>query len=166
MIIKCNNCHKVFEIDSGLISEKGRLLQCNGCDYKWFFKKEIIGDPPTLVKIIKPAEETTFPQKREESLEVDNLETMELLDVSFNDKTRIKKKENFDNDLTISTNKNRNYYKVLSLTIVFIISFISLIIVLDTLLIPVSKIIPNTEFLLYNLYETINDIQLFIKDLI
>ena len=37
---------------------------------------------------------------------------------------------------------------------------------MDTFQGPISKIIPNIEFLLYNLYETINDIILFLKDLI
>ena len=42
MIITCNNCNKKFDIDSNLISDKGRLLQCASCDHKWFFKKEVL----------------------------------------------------------------------------------------------------------------------------
>ena len=42
MIITCNNCNKKFDIDSTLIPDKGRLLQCASCDHKWFFKKEVI----------------------------------------------------------------------------------------------------------------------------
>ena len=41
MIITCNNCNKKFDIDSTLIPDKGRLLQCASCDHKWFFKKEV-----------------------------------------------------------------------------------------------------------------------------
>jgi predicted Zn finger-like uncharacterized protein len=41
MIITCNNCNKKFDLDSNLIPDKGRLLQCASCNYKWFFKKEI-----------------------------------------------------------------------------------------------------------------------------
>jgi hypothetical protein len=55
---------------------------------------------------------------------------------------------------------------MLSLIIVFIISFIAIIIVLDTFQKPISKFIPNIEFILYNLYETIKDIVLFFNDLI
>jgi hypothetical protein len=54
----------------------------------------------------------------------------------------------------------------LRLTIVFAISFIALIIILDTFQVPIGKIVPNIEFILYNLYETIKDIGLFLKDLI
>jgi len=42
MIITCNNCNKKFNIDSNLIPDKGRLLQCASCDHKWFFKKEVL----------------------------------------------------------------------------------------------------------------------------
>ena len=42
MIIACNNCNKKFHIDSSLIPNKGRLLQCASCDHKWFFKKEVL----------------------------------------------------------------------------------------------------------------------------
>ena len=42
MIITCNNCNKKFDIDSSLIPDKGRLLQCASCDHKWFFKKEVL----------------------------------------------------------------------------------------------------------------------------
>ena len=41
MIITCNNCNKKFDLDSNLIPDKGRLLQCASCNHKWFFKKEI-----------------------------------------------------------------------------------------------------------------------------
>ena len=42
MIITCNNCNKKFDLDSNLIPDKGRLLQCASCNHKWFFKKEIL----------------------------------------------------------------------------------------------------------------------------
>ena len=51
MIITCNNCNKKFDIDSSLIPDKGRLLQCAGCDHKWFFKKEALEN--TLSPIAK-----------------------------------------------------------------------------------------------------------------
>ena len=41
MIISCDQCLKKFEIDSNLIPNKGRLLQCSSCNHKWFYKKEM-----------------------------------------------------------------------------------------------------------------------------
>ena len=37
MIINCNKCNKSFNVKDDLIPEKGRLLQCGNCQYKWFF---------------------------------------------------------------------------------------------------------------------------------
>ena len=73
---------------------------------------------------------------------------------------------NEDNNIKIGSTKKKNKHNILGLTIVFIITFIAIIIVLDTFQNPISKNIPNIEFHLYNLYETINDIVLFFKDLI
>ena len=46
MIISCNNCHKKFDINSDLIPQNGRLLECSSCNHQWFFKKEVV--VPTL----------------------------------------------------------------------------------------------------------------------
>ena len=48
MIISCEECHKKFEIESNLIPEKGRLLQCSACSHKWFYKK----DSPEETKVV------------------------------------------------------------------------------------------------------------------
>ena len=39
MIIICPSCNKKFEVDSALIPNKGKLLQCGSCNHKWFFNK-------------------------------------------------------------------------------------------------------------------------------
>ena len=55
--------------------------------------------------------------------------------------------------------------KFLSYIIVSIITFIAIIIVLDTFKDPLSNIFPNLELVLYNLFETLRDLILFAKDL-
>ena len=55
---------------------------------------------------------------------------------------------------------------ILNIIVVFIISFMALIILTDTFEQPISKLIPNIEFILFNLYESIKDIMLFFNDLI
>ena len=110
-------------------------------------------------------------------IEAENPETIELLDkvtenASIIEKISIQnnnKKEEItieDKEENIKTSTNKKSYNILSLTIVFIISFIAIIIVLDTFQKPISIFIPKIELILYNLYETINDIILFFKDLI
>ena len=169
MIITCNNCNKKFDIDSTLIPDKGRLLQCASCDHKWFFKKEV------LEKKISPINDNTsidnfniFDQNNssindEESvlntpkdevevdLEEENKEKIEInVDESPQENTKPKKQKNF---------------KILNIFVVTIISFVAFIIIVDTFKYPIGKIVPNIEIILYNLYESIKDISLFIKDL-
>ena len=50
--------------------------------------------------------------------------------------------------------------------IVGIISFVALIIILDTFQLQLNTFFPNLEFFLFSLYETIKDVFLFSKDLI
>ena len=179
MIITCNNCNKKFDVESSLVPETGRLLQCSGCNHKWFFKKVLTHKPTETNKLNKPIEGTETDLQRAESLEVEKPRTIELLDdlinnnsapeekILFNiDKTDKNEDKNDYYDAEIFTPKKRKNKNILSLTIVFLISFVALIIILDTFQRPISKIIPNIEFILYNLYETINDIILFLGDLI
>ena len=165
MIIVCNNCDKKFDIEAKLIPDNGRLLQCNGCNHKWFFKKEFITDPVVPNKIVKHEEIAP--------VYVENHVTMEFLDNAINDKNiieeiTIKPKTQNNENIKLKTEKFKNKisFNILGSMIVFIISFIAIIIVLDTFQKPISSIIPNIEFLLYSLYETINDIILFLSDLI
>ena len=69
-------------------------------------------------------------------------------------------KQIVDNGLNISLLKIFNYF------IVLIITVIAAIIFLDTFKNNLSSVFPNLELFLYNLFETIKDINLFIKDLI
>ena len=177
MIIKCNNCNKNFDLDSGLIPEKGRLLQCNSCDHKWFFKKEIKEKSVPIVKIKNIADEPAPLKEEVTRVEMETKETIDLLDRVTDDisaiekistQKNIEKKEISIEGKTpnIKTSSNKKIYNILCLTIVFIISFIAIIIVLDTFQKPISMFLPNIEFILYSLYETINDIVLFFSDLI
>ena len=56
--------------------------------------------------------------------------------------------------------------KLFSYLIVLIISFVALIILVDTLKTPLINVFPGLEIILFNLFETLQDIKLFIIDLI
>ena len=100
MIIVCINCAKQFEVESSLIPKKGRLLQCNSCNQKWFFKKEIINEPIKTIKINKPAKETVNHKDEGVKLsEVESPETIELLDRKIKNDFVVEK---------ILTNKDKN----------------------------------------------------------
>ncbi len=158
MIIYCESCNKKFDIDQNLIPEKGRLLQCNSCNHKWFFKNNL------AVKTIN--------SNTNEEFEIFETKKPQINNPIGNDKktfirTEIKTpSDKIIKKIEINDIKIKKKYNFLNLTIVFIISFVALVILLDTFKNILSKIFPNLEFLLYNLYETIKDIVLFIGDLI
>ena len=160
MIITCNNCSKKFSVNSNVIPEKGRLLQCNGCNNKWFFKKEITNEPITT-------DIENINHEKTEPIKIDNTDNQEFFDnQNENDFSlgKIEKLEAVDTNADIP--KVKKNYNIFGLIVVIIITFIALILVLDTFQNPLSKVFPKIEFLLYNLYETIKDIRLFLKDLI
>ena len=170
MIISCNNCNKKFDVDSTLISDKGRLLQCASCDHKWFFKKEV------LEKKISPINEDTsidnvniFDQNNSSINDEESVSDAPNDEVEVNLEEETKEKIEIDIDESPQENtkpKKQKNFKILNIFVVTIISFVAFIIIIDTFKYPIGKIVPNVEFILYNLYESIKDISLFIKDLI
>ena len=153
MIVQCNNCHKKFDLDANLIPEEGRLLQCSACNDTWFFKKKKIETPKEVTKpeIQNNKEEVTISSK------IDDANSSEI---PSNDEI-----ENVEVEKTIEPLPDKKNYRILNILVVSIISFAAFIIIIDTFKTPLGKIVPNTELLLYNLYETFKDIGLFIQDL-
>ncbi len=170
MIITCNNCNKKFDIDSTLIPDKGRLLQCTSCDHKWFFKKEILEkkispiNDDTSIDNVNIFDQNNSSIKDEES--VSDAPSGEV-DVDLEEETKEKIEINIDESPQENTKpKKQKNFKILNFFVVSIISLVAFIIIVDTFKYPIGKIVPNVEFILYNLYESIKDISLFIKDLI
>jgi len=165
MIITCNNCNKKFDLDSNLIPDKGRLLQCTSCDHKWFFKKEVLENN---VSPIVQDSINIFDQNNSLINEEESLSDAPMDDTEVELEEEIKKKIDINTNESISlktkTKKQKNF-KILNIFVVIIISFVAFIIIVDTFKYPIGKIVPNVEFILYNLYESIKDISLFIRDL-
>ena len=181
MIITCNNCNKKFNIDSNLISDKGRLLQCASCDYKWFFKKEVLENTVSPIAIdIKNDSINTFDQNNPSNNDEINPSDLLKEEAKAHIEEEIDKKivvnneeepeKKIDTNINESTTANakpikQKNFKILNIFIVAIISSVAFIIIVDTFKYPIGKIVPNIEFILYNLYESIKDISLFIRDL-
>ena len=147
MIIVCPCGEKKFEVDENLIPDKGRLLKCGSCDQTWFFNKDFSKQTEPLIN--KPANQKKIIYKDE------NIDKSGP-DVSIkpgSELVKYKPKYNF----TLG--------KFLSYIIVSIITFVAIIIVLDTFKDPLSNIFPNLELVIYNLFETLRDLILFAKDL-
>ena len=162
MIIECPCKKKKFNIDINLIPAEGRNLQCGSCDRVWFYKKQDIFREPITVK------EDVNVKKNENNNKVidnktDNQEKKQSL--KFQDKEELKSLEIKEpKSISEETKKNQSS-KFFSYLIVFIISLGALVVILDTLKTPLINVFPGLEVLLFNLYETLKDIKLFIIDL-
>ena len=146
MIIACPCGEKKFEIDESLIPEKGRDLQCGSCNRKWFYKIPIKEE---LVEKVNPI------------IDLNEVEDTTKYEVEETDKKEIDKNNHIEKEKKVAKNK----INVLRIILVFLISFVALIIVIDTFESPLKTIFPNIDLLMNSLYETLHDIVLFIKDL-
>ncbi len=136
MIISCEKCNKKFEISDDLIPSKVRILQCGSCMHKWHFVP--IDEDQPVIKI-KESNDTDEDSKEQ----------------------TIQKKDTFK-QTDVKKDKKVGF---LSYLLVFIISFIALIIIAETFKPIISLYIPGFDFYLLSLHESLKDIFLFFKDL-
>ena len=155
MIITCPNCNKQFKIDNSLIPDEGRDLQCGSCNYIWFYKIEEENN-----EVLKLNEELV---SKKIEIKAENKEEKISNEINYKKKEKTSKKLKNDNASTNTSNKGSKFFSYL---VVLIISFVALIILLDTLKIPLINVFPRLEIILFNLFETLQDLKLFIIDLI
>jgi len=168
MIISCPNCIKKFNIDEKLIPTNGRLLQCSSCKHRWHYdlpkdqnivselSKEKITEDNTKVDLIK-----INPAKSNDEIKS---KIKKKQKVKKTRKKKIKEYEDEDSDNIVEPkNTSRSFFNIL---LIIIITFIALILVLDTFKNNLSDYFPFLIPALNNFYEIIFDISSFIKDLI
>ena len=149
MIITCPYCDKKFNVDASLIPNEGRTLQCGFCDEKWHFKlnnKKLENDyikKDIKIKKIDPKENVPS--------EVDKI-------ISEAEKISVQK--------NILIDKTKLNAPLINIFILFLITFVACIIILDTFQNPINKLIPGFNYLLENFYESLKDLYFFFKDLI
>ena len=157
MIITCPCKKKQFKIDNSLIPNEGRELQCGSCDRVWFYKPLNQSEAPlTLNHNISTNKIEQNNEVKEKNLEISKPSQQEKIIDSVIETENLKTFEK-------SAGKKS---KLFSYLIVLIISFVALIILVDTLKTPLINVFPGLEVILFNLYETLQDIKLFIIDLI
>ena len=148
MIITCPCEKKKFDVDASLIPVEGKMLQCGACDRKWFYKE------PAIKKTKKKNLPTKTVDLSAGNTEIPS-ETESIITEAENNKQT-------NDEMPIKQNR----VSLLNLIIVFIISLIALVLLLDTFKFPINNFSPGFIFLLDNFYLTLNDIFLFFKDLI
>jgi predicted Zn finger-like uncharacterized protein len=164
MIIDCVKCSKKFEVNASLIPDGGRTIQCGSCNHIWFYKPKIelskneikteISSLKSKNNVLENKKDDQDNEKSSKTEKTKNLENLANTKPSFNELINENKKTTF------------SVSKFLSYFLVFLITFIALIIVLDTFKTPLSSIIPGLEIFLYNFFETLKDLYLFIKNLL
>ena len=166
MIVTCPNCKKKFTIDPTLIPEDGRDLKCGSCNHIWLYKMEDVNSKPLTLNENNDNNEIE-PDKAETESD-GQVEKNQPIHKKINEKDEDINTIKFqEKQKTISKDKSKNTGGIFfSYLIVFIITFVALIILLDTLKTPLINLFPRLEIILFNLFETLQDIKLFIKDLI
>ena len=162
MIIECPCKKKKFNIDINLIPAEGRNLQCGSCDRIWFYKKEELKSEPSQVN-----EDIVIKEKEDSDKLNDDKSKNQLIEQPIEENKKDKSelsaiKETKSESEAIEKTQSSKFFSYL---FVLIISLGALIILLDTLKTPLISIFPGLEVLLFNLYETLKDIKLFIIDL-
>ena len=151
MIIECINCKKKFIVNSELIPSSGRTIQCGSCDHTWFYQ-------PINNVIDKKEKKPSSIQKIKDKKQQPKSEEITYSKINENKKkyelTKYKKKT----DLSLS--------RFFSYIVVFLISFVAIIILIDTFSKFLYEKFPNLEIMIFSLFETLKDVQLFIKDLV
>ena len=161
MIIDCTNCSKKFEVNSSLIPENGRTIQCGSCNHVWFYKPQIDTQNDEAISDVNENQNDSEVDISLSNKELDQNQTNQ-------DKEIFNTNVNSISDTIEDKNKTKKTFgisKFLSYLLVSIISFIALIIVLDTFKSPLSNTIPGLEIFLNNFFETLKDLYLFIKNL-
>ena len=152
MIIQCENCNKKFEIQDNLIPNDGRLLECGSCTHQWHYtpiaKLELtsevqIKDEPTEQLILKKTKKKSKIIKKIYENDADN----EIEQTKKNITTK---------------EKNISFINFL---LVGIISFVAIVILVDTFKNQIGYVIPNINLYINELHEILRDIFLFIVDL-
>ena len=161
MIVSCPNCDKKFNIDEKLIPEKGRLLQCSNCNHKWHYiiqKNDIeIQEEVNLSEKIQ-----NIPIKRGKKISSSALLTINNKKQKININEKTNKKLDIKNE---SRSKKISLGSVLNNLIIIIITFVAIILILDTFKNNISHYLPILIPFLDNLYLSFYDLSSFVKDL-
>ena len=162
MIISCPNCNKQFKINPSLIPDNGRDVKCGSCDHVWFYKLE--NKKTESAPLMDNFEDKKIEDEIDNKI-VDNIN--EPNDASLqNDKNDKAEDKIAEKQISVKNKIKKNSSgKFFSYLLVLIISFVALTILVDTLKVPLINIFPGLEILLFNLFEILKDIKLFIIDL-
>ena len=153
MIVSCEKCNKKFELADNLIPSSGRLLQCGSCTYQWHYI------PESKIELVDEVKEDV---KTSEGVK----KTVQKPIKKKIEKRKTIAKQNIHQSYSEESTTKDGKIGFFSFLLVVIISLVSLVILLDTFKDHLSSIIPNIDFYLVSLHDTLKDIFLFFTDLL
>ena len=153
MIVSCEKCNKKFQLTDNLVPSTGRLLQCGSCSYQWHYIPE---SKIELVNEVKDNVKTTDQVKK----------TLQKPIKKKIEKRKTIANQNIHQSYSEESETRKRKIGFFSFLLVMIISLVSIVILLDTFKLQLSSIIPNIDFYLVSLYDTLKDIFLFFTDLL
>ena len=157
MIIECINCNKVFEVNSDLIPNNGRTIQCGSCNNILFYNPKVADIKKKIKKNVEidVKEKPTINQSKKYEAK------------KFKEKSYSKLKDKKIYEITkYKPRKSLSFTKLLSYLIVLLITFVALLVVIDTFSTYLYQLFPSLELVIFSLFEILKDIKLFIKDLV
>ena len=173
MKITCPYCKKKFNVDTSLIPSEGRLLKCGSCNQEWFYKESEPSEKDNIISRDNPPDEISLNESQiKPSFLVENEQEIQIpkeTETIINQAEKKIKKTKYNKDnikaKNLTESNNNGISNFFSYLIVFIISFIALIILLDTFKSSLINVFPGLENILFSLFEILKDIRLFIIDL-
>ena len=172
MIIQCENCNKKFEIQDNLIPDDGRLLECGSCAHQWHYtpitKLELTDEVPIKDE---PTDKVPIKDEPADQVPIKDEPAEELIIKKVKKKSKIIKKiyENDSDNEIDQTNENiktkEKNISFINFLLVGIISFVAIVILVDTFKNQIAYVIPNISLYINELHEILRDIFLFIADL-
>ena len=139
MIIECINCSKKFKVNADLIPSEGRNIQCGSCNHIWFFKKE----DQFQIKTSPTDSKDKEVEYKEESTEIP-------LDTKVSEEEKILPKNRITDKIKKTRKPSFSFSKLLSYILVLIISFVAILLIIDTFKTPLYQIFPSLELVMYN----------------
>ena len=166
MIIQCVNCNKKFEIQDKLIPDDGRLLECGSCAHQRHYtpitKLELTDEVQSKVDEV---------QVKTDEVQIKDDPAEQLIVKKTKKKSKIIEKideNDADNEID-HTNENittkKKNISFINFLLVGIISFVAIVILVDTFKNQIAYVIPNISLYINELHEILRDIFLFIADL-
>tara|TARA_B100001778_G_C18202947_1_gene456553 strand:- start:6 stop:515 length:510 start_codon:yes stop_codon:yes gene_type:complete len=168
MIIICPCGKKKFNVDSSAIPADGRLLKCGTCSEVWHYKI------PTSEQNI--LEELNNIENQKTEITEKNIDEVikkeEIISPNTNNakskRRKIKDKNESKSKELVSIEKNTEIKenKIIKNIFLTLISLIAFILLIDTFKNQISQVFPGIINISDSLYLVINDLKLFIKDLL